>query len=433
MADKILALLKLELFNTPEDEITFESFTRFSLLLFRTLWFNFKPLQSDASLKEKFKFHAKVNYNRVCLFCFVIDSLFIMVHAFIDADNFESATIALTNSLFAVLICLKGFVTLIRKDDIWNIFRDLRSLQERRVGLNQKYGIKKFLDEYHFYMKIYTIPNAAVLLPIVFSGYLYLRFGTMQMIATDWFPIAFYHHNVFPFALLFVEWTCFNIVAMLLSTDSMTCALITVIVTEFHVFEVDLMDIKSVPKPERVKQIRELTDRHNKLLDLCDKIQEIYSLTFFFTIFISSLIICSALFQLAFVDNSSLDNLFYVSYMCLIGGQTLLQCLYGQKLIDASESVANGVYDCGWEDFSDNTFTKQLVLMILRGQKAKRFTALSFASICLESFTKVKFINIFSTSLTFSFYSLRYSLQALHTFLYSEILILKISKCFIWN
>ena len=428
MADKILALLKLEVFNTSEDEITFESFTRFSLLLFRTLWFNFKPLQSDASLKEKFKYHAKVNYNRVCLFGFLIDGLFIMAYAIINANDFESASIALTNSLFVALICLKGFVTLFHKDDIWNIFHEFRSLQERRVGLNQKYEIKKFLDEYHFYMKIYTIPHMAVLLPVVSSIYLYLVHGTMDLGIPYWFPIDIYRHEVFPFALLFVEWVAFNITIMLLSTDSMTYAIITVIVSEFHVLKVDLMDIKFAPKHERAKQFQDLTDRHNKLLDLCDKIQEIYSLTFLFTIFISSLIICSALFQLAVVAINSYNIAFYVPYMCLIGGQTLLQCLYGQKLIDASESVANGVYDCGWEDFSDNTFTKQLGLMILRGQKAKRFTALSFASICLESFTKVKFINIFLSLLNFSFYSLRYSLQAPHTFPYSEILIQNFSN-----
>ena len=390
MADKIIALFKLEVFNTPEDEITFESFTRFSLSLFRILWVSFTPLQAGASLKEKFYFHAKTIYNRLRLFGFLIAAISMMSHGLVNFDNFEAASKASTNSIFVVLIGLKAFITFIRKDDISNILQELESLQQRRKGFNKKYGVKKFLDEYHFYMKIYTIPHMAVLLPIVSSIYLYLVHGTMELPLPYWFPIDIYRHEVFFFALLFVEWVAFNITPMLLSTDSMTYAIITAIVSEFHVLKFDLGDVKSVPENERAKQIQDLTDRHNKLLDLCDKIQEIYSLTFLLTVSISSLIICSALFQLAVVASNSYDIAFYVPYMCMIGGQTLLQCLYGQKLIDASESVANGVYDCGWEDFSDNTFTKLFVMMILRGQKAKRLTAMNFADVSHESFTKVR-------------------------------------------
>lgn len=72
-----------------------------------------------------------------------------------------------------------------------------------------------------------------------------------------------------------------------------------------------------------------------------------------------------------------------------MGVPILLLCSFGQKLTNSSESVANGVYDCGWEDIKDEAFKKQLQLIIIRARRAKKLTAMGFADISLETFTRV--------------------------------------------
>lgn len=140
--------------------------------------------------------------------------------------------------------------------------------------------------------------------------------------------------------------------------------------------------------------MKELVDRHNKLLDLGDKLQEIYQLTFLFSFVISSLIFCFILFKLS--TTSPGDRVeaysFFVPYLCMMVGQVFLICFYGQRLIDASLAVADGVYNCGWEEIFDVKFRKQLLLIIIRSQRPKTLTAMGFAEISLPSFTSVGYM-----------------------------------------
>lgn len=98
---------------------------------------------------------------------------------------------------------------------------------------------------------------------------------------------------------------------------------------------------------------------------------------------------CFVAFQLSPARNDFSTYTFYIPYLSMICGQILLLCVFGQNLKDSSEAVADGVYDSGWEDFADNDFKRQLVIIILRAQRPKRLTAMNFAEISLTSFTSV--------------------------------------------
>lgn len=393
MGAKITAAIKSSLnsktFNPPEDEINLESFKQFSLLTFRLLLFNFNPLGDGADLKEKFVHFAGIIYFWFRLVSFLVAAFCMFADGFDNFDEFETASKSITNAFFVLLIALKTFATFVRLGDIFKIFREIEMMEERRKGLNKKYGVKKFLDEYNFYMKIYSIPIVTILIPTSFAVFRYVFYGIMELPLRYWFPFNIYKNEVFPFALFFVEFVAFNICPMMLAIDSMVYALITVIAMEFHILKTDFANIKYIPKDRRAKYIQELIDRHNKLFDLSNHLQDIYSMSFLVTYSVSSVILCSGLFQIAVVRNDLTTVAFYVPYIGLIGGQTLMLCIYGQKLIDASESVVEGIYNCEWEDSLDEKFTKQLVLMIQRAQNAKCLTAMNFANVSHETFTTV--------------------------------------------
>lgn len=76
-------------------------------------------------------------------------------------------------------------------------------------------------------------------------------------------------------------------------------------------------------------------------------------------------------------------------YLGMVGGQCLLLCFYGQKILDRSGAVADGAFNCGWENFGDVSFNKQLILLIQRSHRTKRLTAMNFADISLATFTSV--------------------------------------------
>lgn len=388
----MVKFLKFKIFNPEEDEIDFDIFTKFSLQMFRLLFFKFNPLRESSTLMEKLVFYARLAYYRLSLCaCFV--AFFLMVaHTVTHSDNLEEAAKSFPNFCSVVLMSLKGFATFIRRDEIWKIFLEFKKMNERRVGKNQTYQVKKYLDDYHFYMIAYTTVFLLISLPVVYPIIPFVIDGSMKYSIQYWWWFDPYQRAIFPFVTLWINFIVYANLMFLLACDSLLYALLTIISMEFDILKSDLLEIGKMKKNERDEKIKDLIDHHNSLLNISGKLQNIYSLTFLLALAISSLILCSVVFQLSIARENLVETYsFYVPYVFLLGGQTYLLCLFGQRLIDSSESVADGIFLCGWEDIDDIKFKKNLILIILRAQRAKRLSAMDFTSIALRSFTTVNY------------------------------------------
>lgn len=376
-------------FNPAEDEINFNSFTKFPLFLFRLLFFGFKPASEIASLSTRIAYSLRMCYFKFIIVCLVVAIASMIGYAIVNSDNFVAAATSVPNVVTVVLIGLKSLATLLRKDQIWQIFLELSAIFELHAGENKKYKIKNYLSSYHRLVKTYSGTFVLMFMPIAVPFFDYLATGRMKISVNYYFPYDAYQAETFLWTLLIVIWIAFYTLVLLLATDSLLYSLTTVVAMEFDILKVDFMNLNLMPKHRRADQIRSLTDRHNKLFDLGDKLQEIYALTFLFSFVISSLIMCFVAFQLSIASGDISAYSFYIPYLCMIGGQILLLSVFGQKLKDSSEAVADGIYDCGWEEFKDNAFKRQLVIVMLRAQKPKRLTAMNFAEISLQTFTTV--------------------------------------------
>lgn len=300
------------------------------------------------------------------------------------------ASRAIPNSVMMGLIGLKIFVTLYRRDDIWNLIQELKATYEDRVRANQsvsvKFEVKKYLDEFHFCVRIYSTTFLLTLLPLMFPAIPFLFYKTMEYPITYWYPFDIYRPVTFALVLTWTDFMAWIASFCLLGCDSLVYALITVIAMEFDTITSDLRNFSAVSSKDGYKKtLASIVDRHNELLDLIDKLQDIYGLIFFSSFFISSFLMCFTGFQLS----TSTDNSFFIPLLCLIIGQIFLLCFFGQKLIDSSASLADGS-DCGWENFDDNEFKKDISFLILRAKKFKCFTAMKFADISLPSLTTVR-------------------------------------------
>lgn len=385
----MVAFLKIKLFNPSEDEINFDSFVKFALFMFRLVWLDFEQLGENASWKQRLAYEVKNIFVKIELFAFGVATASIFGYAVINSDNFLAASSAVPNVVTVGLIGIKSVSTFMHKDDIRNIFQDMRKMFVQRGNLNSKYKVKGFLDDYHFIIKIYAVIFLAVSLPIAFPVFPFIAYGTMEVTVNYWYPFDPYRVEIFPFVLIWIDWVAYNCLLYLLATDSLLYGLIAAIAMEFDILRVEFSNLRLVPKHERVQKIQNLTDQHNNLLDITDKLQNIYSLSFLYSFVISSLIMCFIAFQLSTGATTIAIYAFYVPYLGMIGGQIFLLCFLGQKLIDSSEAIADGAYNCGWECFTEISFKKQLALIIMRAQRVKRLTAMNFADLSLLSFTSV--------------------------------------------
>ena len=384
-------LLNLEIFNPPEENINFDSFIKLPVFLFRLLWFDFKPLIEGATFRQKLLNFAKNVYVKICILGLALAMLSEAGYGIEHNDDFVSLTSAISQVLTVIVVMSKPLTVYIFKDDIWQVFQDFQNVFGQHVNQNKKYGVKKYLDAYHFYMKIYIGIMITISLPVAFPGISFLIDGSMKLSVLYWFPFDAFKPETFPIVIVWTDWIAWNILTYISATDSLLCVLVTFISMEFDILKIDLLNLNSTPRIERARKIQDLIDKHNKLLNLSGKLQKLYSIVFLASFVASSMIMCIIAFRLVVSEADTFVYAFYIPYMAMIAGPILFMCYYGQKLIDASESIAYGVYNCGWETFDDNYAVKQLVLIILRSQRAKRLTAMKFADVSLKTFTTVRF------------------------------------------
>ena len=267
---------------------------------------------------------------------------------------------------------------------------ELRALFSRTGQENVKHKVKGYLDVYHRIIKVYAVIFIVLFIPVATPAIPYLINGTMQLTVNYWFPFDAYKYATFPIALFWADLVGGSALILLMGADSLLFAMITVIAMEFDFLKDDMEDLKCVQKEERKTKLVDLVQRHSKLLELSSKLEDIYGLTFLVSFVISSLIMCFVAFQLSIAETNIGAYMFYIPYLGMIGGQILLLCWFGQKLINSSVAIADGVYDSEWTDIDDNDYKMQLLMIILRSQRTQKLTAMKFADVSLASFTTVK-------------------------------------------
>lgn len=380
----------LKFFKPREDEIDFNSFVKFSHFTFKLVFFDFRPIDENASSYEKFVNSFKKFYFRLWTLSSCLATVSFITYFVTNLDDFVVASVSIPNIVTSVMIGSKFMIVHFRKAEIWQIEQDLKVFFVRRVGENSKYKIKTYFDGYQKIMKVYGLTIFSLFVPIFMPVFTYIFKGHMELPVKYWFPFDAFRPTNFPFALMWMEFNNWYYCLFLLACDSLLYALITIIAMEFDILKDDLLNLKFPPKHERVGMIKSFTERHNKLMELGDKLQNIFSLTFLFSLVISSFVLCFIAFQLSTTKDMSVYG-FFVPYFLMTTGQVLLLCFYGHKMVDSSEAVVDGVYNCGWENFGDESFKRQLILILLRAQRAQKLTAMNFSDVTLESFTTVSF------------------------------------------
>ncbi|CRK97269.1 CLUMA_CG010665, isoform A [Clunio marinus] len=248
---------------------------------------------------------------------------------------------------------------------------------------------KENLKEYLRFITTYVIVMVGVMAPIGFPMIQFLINGTISFQINHWTPYDSHApENFLPTSLFLFLFAIYTIIYMM-GTDSLLYALMTVVAMEFNILKIDFTQLKFLTDDERNKKINELIATHNKLLELADDLQSIYGFFLLYNFLTSSLMMCFLAFQIS----TGGDIGFYASTIAMVGGQVLLLCFYGQKILDSSSDVASGVYECGWEEFKDKSLKKKLLLVMMRAQNSKKLTAMGFVDISLPTFTTKEALN----------------------------------------
>ena len=382
-----------EYFNVLEDDISFDSFIKFPLLFFRIILFDFSPLNHDASLIMKIKFYAKKFFNYFCLVYFLIGMLQLLFYGVFNSDNFHFVVRAISDFSSTFLFTLKFWAIFSRKDDVQEIIVELKYFYESRANKKGNFKLKKYLDDYHRLVKVFIVNFIFGNLLFAIPWIPYLINGQMVSILSFWFPFNLKGLKIFSFVQLWTHGFVFLSLSYLFASDSLLYALLTLVSMEFDILKNNLLNLKAEKGLENELQasLADIIEYHNKLLKISDKLRKIWEQTFLFNFVISSLIMCIYTFQLSLFDGNLVVFLTYIIGIITIIIQIWLLCYYGQKLIDSSVGLADGIYESDWAEIDDNKIRKQIIIIMIRAQKPKCLTTMGFTDISLTTFTTVSF------------------------------------------
>ncbi|XP_070505439.1 odorant receptor 4-like [Chironomus tepperi] len=201
------------------------------------------------------------------------------------------------------------------------------------------------------------------------------------------FPDFFTQDFIYPIVLIWSNYVGIYGIFVTTSIILMTSILITTISVEFYSLGDGINSIQYMIEDEIESELQALIDEHQKIFQLVQDLSDIFSETFFVRFIVSAALIGLLLFQLQTTENIFDNSIFFI-YTFFELCQVFLQCYFGQFLIDASEKIADEVYNCGWENWQRIALKKKLITVLQRAQKPAVLKIWKFGVISMGQFTR---------------------------------------------
>lgn len=405
----------IKMFNIKEKEIDFESFFKFSGVLFKMVFFDFKPLGVDAAWLDKIRHAAKILFTWFTMLIYLVADAMLIAYSVLLAPDLVEATSNVLIVSSNILVVFRLSTSIFHRQDIWKILEELREIFAVGRSQSAEFKVKKYLDDYHRIVKFYSGLFLFFLLPVLLPLLPFLSVGTMKLTANYWYPFDPYQPEFFGLALFWTNFVAYMCTMHTIATDCLLYAMISVVGMEFDIIKHDLAKFLLCPAHERSGRIKSLTERHEKLHRVVDHLQDVFGPTFLIFFLVVSFVLCFNLFQLSKATGVA-DYAFYGVFMGMIILHILVLCYFGQKLINSSEGVAAGIYDSCWEEIEDGSIRKQLMLMMRKSQSPTKLTAMNFFDVSLPSFSAVSRFQISDSSDLFRLISTDFKISILILF-----------------
>ncbi|XP_012282486.1 odorant receptor 82a-like [Orussus abietinus] len=180
------------------------------------------------------------------------------------------------------------------------------------------------------------------------------------------------------------------------SIDSLFIQCTMHIGAHFEILYEDLMNIVdksrdefSSSKEDRVVgKLMDIAERHIKLLELCDAIENIFSPITLIVMLVIAFIMCVGLFQFQkmLLAGSYLECLKYFAQITCLVGKTIVFCFFSSMLSDKTSLIGDAAYEGEWMNRS-RKFNSILLLILMRSQKSFHCTAYGFFPVTIDRMT----------------------------------------------
>ncbi|KAJ8925733.1 hypothetical protein NQ315_009581 [Exocentrus adspersus] len=327
-------------------------------------------------------------------FLFILTVLYIilaLIHAFINLTDVavlsENVTFLMTVIVYATkVVNLQVYRKniLLLEDLLTNpILTELEMQEEENI-------VKENLKSARFFTNIYkTMANIAVSVHVVSPLFDFKRTGYKHFIFLLWLPFDRNKHygTVYFFEmvlLLSVTWFCITL-------DALNILMMNICAIQFEVLKNRLSRIsKSFSRDDevddriRMQKLREYIIQQNHVYRCSSLVQKTYSIGVFTQVVCSVLIVCFGLFKSIVTPLKSMQFMMLTSYSLTMIYQVSLYCVYGQKVLDASNDLTDACYMSKWNHCSLGV-QKYLVMIMTRGNRPVIMKAGGIFDLTLET------------------------------------------------
>lgn len=377
--------------NLNSENVLLEDFSAFSKSFFKINTFTLSTVSKGKSRTENIKILLSDGFFwfstiNVCLFV-----AFSAVNALQESLNMVALTFSLPLLSSLSLVVVKCSTVYFNKSNIVDLLDRIKQVFPKDEKDQRKYEIKSYYKSYLRFARIYAflfmVPCFCVMtIPLISL----ISTGQRALPLNIWLPFEHEKSNaVYLIVYLWTIWTCSNSVLLLIAVDTFMFVLITLVSMELDILKADLINLRNAWNSKIDRQIAELIKRHNELFECGKMLENIFSPSFLYNFLQGSFVICLTAFQYS-TSADTIQRIFNGSYCAAILNQTLLLCYFGQKVIDASENIAGGAYDCGWHEIENMKVRKAVKRIIERAQRPTKLTGMNFTDISLLTFTSVR-------------------------------------------
>nr|AVH87279.1 odorant receptor 38 [Holotrichia parallela] len=139
---------------------------------------------------------------------------------------------------------------------------------------------------------------------------------------------------------------------------------------------------------EMNKEMNKIVDHLQVLLDICIRLEEIYSYVILAQVMISLIVFCTCIFLVSLLPMFSLNFAAEMIYMIAIECQLLIYCVFGNKVTLSSSNIPNSIYNGDW--YSSNiSFKRSMLITMSRMQRPIYFTIGKFTPLTLSTFVTI--------------------------------------------
>lgn len=239
-------------------------------------------------------------------------------------------TIAYTG--FVVITIVKLILIFIHRKTLSFIIDELRDLFPKSLAKQKKYKVYEYVKRTNYLIKFFCILYMLLiwmfnLLPIGDSYLIYRRTHEWkrQLPFHFWYPFDVYVTGVFELNYLFQIWGGFNAATAGVAVNILFCAIISQICLQLDILQKEMIGLEVGDKSGHdCNKLSRLIQKHERLIQLSNKMEIIFSIPLLFNFFASTFIICLSGFMAMvgirnciFIDLIKLKDILYFFLLCV--------------------------------------------------------------------------------------------------------------------